>query len=307
MRRRDISTELKNFLSLGDPPSGVEFRVTSQIEDDSFTRKRIEYSGDEGDVIAAFLFLPHQPRNGCGVVAYHQHNGEFHLGKSEVAGLAGNNLQAFGPALAARGVAVLAPDAIGFEDRRAHTTGVEETGDDWLQHYNSMAYRLVNGDILMRKCLDDAQRAMTVLHSVDGIDTNRTGVVGHSYGGSTATYHAAVDERCRFVCASGSLCSFAGRQQEGTGINIFEVVPGIGQLLDAHDLVRSIAPRSQFYLSATSDPYSLDADEVITRSGAEHIEQMRVDGGHALDMQRHDSLIDWVLSRSENPAPDQSE
>jgi len=49
--------------------------------------------------VPALLLVPEHPC-GAGVVALHQHNSQWHLGKSEVAGLAGEPLQAFGPALA---------------------------------------------------------------------------------------------------------------------------------------------------------------------------------------------------------------
>lgn len=45
--------------------------------------------------------------NNPAVLINHQHNGERHLGKSEVCGLAGNPLQAFGPELARHGFVVL--------------------------------------------------------------------------------------------------------------------------------------------------------------------------------------------------------
>ncbi len=72
---------------------------------------RIEYQGVEGDLIPGILLTPKHKQSRGGVVVFHQHNGEFHLGKSEVAGDVGDQYQAFGPALARRGLAVLAPDA----------------------------------------------------------------------------------------------------------------------------------------------------------------------------------------------------
>lgn len=293
MSGKNITSELTGLLDLENPPAHLAVDVLSEDEFEGYTRRRIEYAGFENDVIPAYLFVPNRKVN-VGVVAFHQHNGEFHLGKSEIAGLVGDPLQAFGPVLAPLGVTVLAPDAVGFEDRRAHTSGISDTENDWLQHYNSMAYRLVNGGSLMRKCLDDARRALTVLADVEGMRVASLGVMGHSFGGSTATYVAAVDDRCEFVCASGSLCSFAKRQEEGTGINMFEVVPGIATMLDAHDLVASISPRHQFYISATSDPYSLDADDVIARSGTDGVKHLRVDGSHALDQHRFDAMVGWA-------------
>jgi dienelactone hydrolase len=280
------------------PPSAVSHRRLDRVETGSFARELIEYNGLEGDAIRAFLFLPRTSDAVGGVVAFHQHNGEFHLGKSEVAGLVGDRHQAFGPALAARGIAVLAPDAVAFEDRRAQAAGVEPADDDWLQHYNAMAYRLVDGDILMRKCLDDAQRALSVLLDLPMTRDSEVGVIGHSYGGTTAFYHAALDERCRFVCASGAVCSVKARQEAGTGINVFEVVPGLTKMLEAHDLVRAISPREFLVVSATNDPYAVDADAVVARAGAPGVIGLRVEGEHPLDQNRFDAIVDWVVKRA---------
>ena len=293
----DLVRTLREHLRLAEPDEVVVRRLES-VHEEGYVRERVEYTGLEGDPIAAYLCSPGDGRPRGAVLVFHQHAGQFHLGKSEVAGLAGDEFQAFGPALARAGFLVLAPDAITFEERRTSGQGMEVHEDDWLQHYNAMAYRLVDGDLLMRKCLDDAQRALTALLQVAGDDSLPVGVLGHSYGGLTALYHATVDQRCAFACVSGALCSFQRRTQDGTGINMFEVVPGLRELLDAHDLVRAIAPRPLLVVSATEDPYSLDADEVVRRAGTDSVAEIRVEGEHALDRERFDGIVDWVVERA---------
>ena len=117
-----FATTLRRRLGLADPVS-PDFQRGDTQAGDGFVRERIEYRGLEGDPIPAFLFTPKGRDALGGVVVYHQHNGEFHFGKSEVAGDVGDPFQAFAPALARRGVAVLAPDAITFEDRRGNVRG----------------------------------------------------------------------------------------------------------------------------------------------------------------------------------------
>ena len=78
------------------------------------------------------MLLPEKLDNNPAILINHQHNRERHLGKSEVCGLAGNPLQAFGPELARRGFVVLAPDTICFEDRRKNAKGIEPLVDDLL-------------------------------------------------------------------------------------------------------------------------------------------------------------------------------
>lgn len=296
----DPVARLRQQLGLASPVP-VAFETHDVLPFDGFDRVRLSYRGLEGDEIPAFLFTPRgQPLRG-GVVVFHQHNGEFHFGKSEVAGEVGSPYQAFGPALARRGLAVLAPDAISFEDRRGAVRGTEPDHYDWLQHYSAMSYRMLAGDLLMRKCLDDAQRALTVLPAVSGVDAAMVGVAGHSFGGYTALYHAALDIRCRFACISGAVCSFERRLRDGTGITLFETVPGLMRWLDTHDLLAAIAPRPTLVVSGTEDKYSRDADVVVARAGGDSITELRVDRGHALEQERFDAIVDWIAARVPRP------
>lgn len=292
----DLATTLRERLGLADPVP-MEFQRGEVEAFDGFDRERIEYRGLEGDLIPAFLFTPTGRDALGGVVVFHQHNGEFHFGKSEVAGEVGDAFQAFGPALARRGLAVLAPDAITFEDRRGAVQGVEPDYYDWLQHYNAMSYRLLDGDLLMRKCLDDAQRALSVLLQAAEMDARRVGVAGHSYGGYTALYHAAVDARCRFACISGAVCSFGTRRREGTGIVLFEAVPGLARQIDTHDVLSAIGPRPTMVVSGTGDKYSRDADQVVAKAAGDFITELRVDRGHALDRERFHAIVEWIVDR----------
>ncbi|WP_394001066.1 alpha/beta hydrolase family protein [Luteimonas sp. WGS1318] len=292
----DIGARLRERLGLA-PPAPVAFERGDVTAVDGYTRQRIEYRGLDGDTIPAFLFTPTaQPTRG-GVVVFHQHNGEFHFGKSEIAGDVGSPFQAFGPALARRGLAVLAPDALTFEDRRGQVHGVEPHDYDWLQHYSAMSYRLLDGDTLMRKGLDDAQRALSVLIDAAELDARRVGIAGHSYGGYTALYHAAVDPRCRFACISGAVCSFDTRRREETGITLFEAVPGLAQLIDTHDVLSAIAPRPTLVVSGTEDKYSRDADQVVAKVAGDFITELRVERGHALDQERFDAIVEWLVGR----------
>lgn len=300
MPRPDPAARLRAHLGL-EAPGPVEAHVGAPVCLDGYERRVVRYEGLEGDAIPAYLFTPLDREARGAVVVFHQHAGAFHLGKSEVAGLGGDPHQALGPALARRGVAVLTPDALTFEDRRAGASGTEPADGDWLQHYNALAYRLLEGDTLMRKHLDDAQRAVSVLGGLEA--PGRVGVVGHSFGGLEALYLAALDARVRFAVVSGALCSVGARVEAGTGINMFEVVPGLAGLVDAADLVRSIAPRPLLVVSSTDDPHSADADRVVEAAGAPSVEHVRVEGPHALDAGRVEVLLDWVEARAAEAGP----
>jgi dienelactone hydrolase len=300
---RELSTRLRQRLGLAQPTT-VNVQRSEPLDFEGYTRERIEYRGLEDDVISAFLFTPTQGKSIGAVVVFHQHNGEFHFGKSEVAGEVGDPFQAFGPALARRGLTVLAPDALTFEDRRGAVQGVQPDTYDWLQHYNALCYRLLQGDSLMRKGLDDAQRALSVLLQIADVDEDKVGIAGHSYGGYTALYQAALDTRCRFVCISGAVCSFETRRLAGTGITLFETVPGLALDLDTHDVLAAIAPRPTLVVSGSEDKYSGDADQVVAKAGGTHITELRVERGHALDQERFEAIVQWIVGRVHmDPSP----
>ena len=197
---------------------------------------------------------------------------------------------------------VLAPDSIAFEDRRAAGPGTDPREDDWEQHYNALAYRLVAGDTLMRKVIKDAMAAVSVLVARPDVKTDAVAALGHSYGGNTTLFLTAVDERVRFGCASGALASYRRKMADGTGIEMAEVIPGFTTRFDLEHVVAAIAPRRFLVVSGTEDKHAADAGELVDlalsafRSAPGALAYVRVGGGHALDAQRFDSIITWMIA-----------
>ena len=131
-----LRNEIAELIGISVPwnTTSVSYEVLNSVQEEGYTRQLISYLSDE-DKVSAFLLLPDKLGNNPAILISHQHNREHHLGKSEVCGIAGNPLQAFGPALAKQGFVVLAPDSICFEARREDPT-VE--GFDFGQHFQEM-------------------------------------------------------------------------------------------------------------------------------------------------------------------------
>jgi dienelactone hydrolase len=279
--------------------------VLSERRLDGYLELRVRYAGVE-EQIPALLLVPDGAGPFPAVLAHHQHNSQWHLGKSEVAGLAGDPLQAFGPALARAGLIVLAPDAVGFEDRRCTGAGIDEREDDWLQYFNEMAYRLVSGRLLATTVFGDAACGLSALLADERVDGSKLGVVGHSYGGYVSILLAALDERVGFACASGSACSYKRRMLDRSGIEFSMAIPGILKLADIDGLLGLIAPRPLLLLSATEDRYSADAPEVVqaatgaweARGAGDKLEHVRYKGGHALTPERTEKILSWVTGQA---------
>jgi pimeloyl-ACP methyl ester carboxylesterase len=258
--------------------------------------------------VEAFLFEPSVPRN-VGVVVLHQHNSQWHIGKSEVAGTMGDPFQAFGPALAQLGFTVLAPDALGFESRRAAATQRADseamapdgsTREDWLQFYNHAMHRIVRGELLMSRVVMDVASALAALRVL--APCAKVGLLGHSYGGMGALFAGALLDDVSFVVSSGALCSYRYKLEHGVGLDMSLVIPGFAKRLDLDDLLRCIAPRPALIVSSDEDPFSADAEELVARvqpcfeddAGRSNLHRIRSAGTHALDASRFESIVDWV-------------
>ncbi len=303
----DISNKLVELLQIEYPNSIPGFEILDTEKNDGYTQQLIEYIGFEKDKIRAYLIIPAGKGPFPGILIHHQHNSEWHLGKSEVAGLKGDPLNAFGPALAKSGFIVLAPDSVGFEDRRRTQSGTEKNEEtDWLHYYNGMAYRLVNGKLLLTTVLNDALIATELLASLVDVIPEKIGILGHSYGGNTSIFHAAVDEKVNFICTSGSAATFRNKIENETGLEMSLVVPGILNHMDIDDILYNSHVDNMLIVSSNDDIYSKDADSIVEsvqekmiQSGKTmNLEHKRFQGGHALTQERFDFIIDWISKRS---------
>ncbi len=295
-----IRKEIAELIGIQPPTTEetVDYKVLESIKEDGYTRQLIEYASGE-DKVSAYLLLPEKLGNNPAVLINHQHNREHHLGKSEVCGLAGNPLQAFGPELVKKGFVVLAPDSICFESRRKDPS-VE--GFDFWQHLNEMTYRILRGEWLMKKVLEDAMKGISLLASLPCVDEQRIGTLGHSYGGNTVLFLSAMDERISFACASGSACTFEHRMKNGVGIELASVIPGFHGKYDVDDLVKCIAPRKLLLVSSEEDKYSMDAPYIVEKAGEKYAQlgapqnlyHKRYRGTHALTEERFADILKWV-------------
>jgi len=301
MAASDLRARLADLLRFDVPAAAPAVAVIERCARDGYAEETVVFAGFEGDV-PAYRLVPPGDGPFPAVVAFHQHASQWHLGKSEVAGRAGNPLQAFGPALARRGVVVLAPDAVGFEDRRASGPGVAPRDGDGPQHHNEMAYRLVAGGLLATTVLRDAAAAVSVLAADPRVISGAVGALGHSYGGNTTVFLAALDERVAFAAASGAACTYRRRMADRTGIELASIVPGILQVADLDDIAGLVAPRPLLLVSAPDDRYAADAEAIATaiapRFPPGAFEHARFDGGHALTPERFALIVDRVAERA---------
>ncbi len=307
--QNNITRDISALLCLkSDLPNIIEHNIVRSEIKEGYEQQLVIYK-NEGSKIPAFLLIPDNAQNCPAIIIHHQHNGQRNFGKSEVCGLIGDPLQAFGPQLAKRGFVVLCRDSICFEDRRINTTGIcpLDNDEDFLQHYNEMCYRIIKGDTLMRTVISDAMAGVTVLENLPYVDKQKVGTLGHSYGGNTVLFLMAIDKRIRYGCASGCACTFKNRMENRVGIEMASVIPRFYEKYDIDDLVKCIAPNELLIVSADDDKYSKDADFICQQAksvyadlnSGDNIQHKRYHGGHALTRDRFDYMVNWLCDRVE--------
>jgi dienelactone hydrolase len=235
----------------------IEPEVLAEEDCGRFVRQSVGYSVEQGERIRAFVLIPKGLTDRApAVFCHHQHAGQFHLGKSEVVGLSGDPDQAFGAELAERGYVVIAPDALGFEDRNwSFPTGEAE--------YFELASRLVRGRTMLAKVLHDVSVAIDFLETMPEVDRTRIGFLGHSYGGRMAIWAPAIDQRFRASVSNCGCVNYKNSLVREAGIQMEFCVPGILGLGDVEDVVGLVAPRALRIQAASEDKWSRGAEEIV--------------------------------------------
>tara|TARA_Y100001934_G_scaffold283431_1_gene403208 strand:- start:4091 stop:4939 length:849 start_codon:yes stop_codon:yes gene_type:complete len=202
----------------------------------------ITYEGEPHDTIPAILLIPdgvNAKNPAPAVCVWHQHNGQWHLGKSEPAGLAGNPMHHTGVALAKLGFIVLCPDTLGFEDR---AKGFSLSGGN-LERFLYLKY-VIRGKTLAWKSIVDMRRAVDFLTSLAIVNSDSIGSYGHSMGSTHAYMVGPWEPRIKATVCNCCLPTYEAIEQNELLHCFHNYVTGIFPDADTPDIVSLIAPRA---------------------------------------------------------------
>ncbi len=222
-------------------PCLLEAEVRGTSEHDGFRIESVTYAVEPGDRVPALLLVPdgvsaQQPA--AAVCVWHQHAGQWHLGKSEPAGLAGNAMHHTGAALAREGYVVLCPDALGFEEREQ---GYKLKGRD-LERFLFLKY-VVDGKCMAWKNILDMRRAVDYLVSRPEVQAENIGCYGHSMGSTHTWLVGPWEPRLKALVGNCCLPTYAGIHEKELLHCFPNFIPGIFQYGDTPDIAALIAPR----------------------------------------------------------------
>ena len=235
----------KLLTCLGGPwpePCELKPQVKKKVQKDGYRLEYLDYEVEEGDRVPAILLVPDsvkETKSAPAITIWHQHNGQWHLGKSEPAGLAGNPEHHTGVALAKLGYVVMCPDALCFEGRQDPE---EKLKGGRYERYEFLRY-VVAGKSMAWKNILDMRRAIDYLASRPEVDTNRMGCYGHSMGSTHTWLVGPWDERLKVLVANCCLPTYSAINRTKILHCFPNFIPGLHAFGDTPDIAALIAPR----------------------------------------------------------------
>ena len=216
-----------------------------------YRRKLISYAVEADERAYAYLGIPLKlDAPAPAIVALH---GTYKYGKKRVAGLIENPDKAYLDHLCRRGYVVIAPEHF-VSGHRIPKEGPYETGEFYKKHRNWTA---------VGKFTYEHSIAIDVLQSLDEVDDERIGALGHSLGGHGTFFLAAYDDRIKAsACNCGASFFRHNPRVEAWSRDRWYVyfkpireglLKGEMPQIDFHEIIALIAPRAFLDLSGLND------------------------------------------------------
>lgn len=305
-RREDLFSHLKEWCGEIPARGNLEVEEIWRREYGAHTEIKLTYEGDPGERIPAYLLLPRSEANSPlpAILAAHQCACFCDIGKEQVVGKCVDLPdQAYGLELVRKGFVVLAPDA----------NKVGERYDPTLREAWQTAFRDIKdqracctapggswGPIRWKRVFD-AMRGIDLLCSLEAVDSNRIGMIGHSLGADTILWTMPLDARIRAAVISGGGLMHDGRPYG----------------LPYADILSLLAPRPFLevtgyydYTNCEGKASSLGIDQRMQKKRDAHSEALRVykllgsevalrrfefDGGHEFPQEARDEAYTWLI------------
>lgn len=219
-----------------------------------YSRQLISYAVEEGERAHAYLAVPHRAAGNTeklpAIVVMH---GTFEKGIEQAAGLVDDATKAHLHHLAQAGYVVIAPEHF-VSGRRIPPEGSYDTARFHQKHPEWTA---------VGKFTYEHSIAIDVLETLDAIDKDRIGAMGHSLGGQGTIFLSAYDTRVKAAVDNCSAAFFRHNDhvehwsRDHWYVYFKHIRPKLmeGQLppIDFHEVMALSAPRAFLDVSALND------------------------------------------------------
>jgi dienelactone hydrolase len=216
--------------------------VRETIKKDGYRIESLYYDVQPGERIPALLLIPDGvtvSNPAPGIAVWHQHNGQYYLGKSEPAGLEGNPMHHTGVALALEGYVVLCPDSLCFGERQ-DPTGKLKSGE--YERFEFLYY-IERGRCLAWKDILDMKQTISMLCSRPEVKAESIGCYGHSMGSTHSWLVGPLEPKIKCVIGNCCLPTYEAIEQEHLLHCFPNFVPGWLKYGDTPEIASLIAPR----------------------------------------------------------------
>lgn len=191
-------------MMLGEAPvtsgDAVNAEILAEAPRDGYRELKVQFPSGTGDMIKGYLLVPNRAtpsRRRPAIMALHATG----PGATQAVGLTPKEGREYGRELAQRGYIVLAVDTIAAGERIYKDSGSYDTSEFYRRFPNWSA---------IGKMIHDHQRGLDYMSSLDIVDPQRIGCIGHSLGGYNAFFLQAFDSRIKATVTSCGLSPMGG-------------------------------------------------------------------------------------------------
>ena len=235
------------------PPLDVQVHETVEVPE-GYTRKLISYAVEADERVHAYLAIPkRQPGESAKLPAIVVLHGTFPKGIEQAAGLVDDATKAHLHHLVQRGYVVIAPEHF-VSGRRTPPEGAYDTTRFHQKHPDWTA---------VGKFTYEHSITIDVLETLDTVDMDRIGAMGHSLGGQGTIFLSAYDTRVKAAVDNCSAAFFRHNSavehwsRDHWYVYFKHIRPQLleGQLppIDFHEIMALSAPRAFLDVSALND------------------------------------------------------
>lgn len=244
-QRRVLERQWRGFLGPMPEPGPLNLRILNSEQVGTVQRQLVEYDAEPGQRVQGYLLRPQGLAGRLpAIVGLHQ---TTDASIDEIAGVSGPDAMQLGLKLAQRGFVVMCPRCFLWQDVTSLNAAVERH-----RERNPRATG-------MAKMLYDARRAVDVLESLDDVDRDRIGSIGHSLGAKEVLYLAAFDARIKAAVSCEGGLGFRSTNWDAP----WYLGPAIRDPefpLNHHQLLALIAPRPFLVIGGEAGPGAADGD-----------------------------------------------
>ena len=222
----------------------LDLKIISETIGEGYIRQTISFASETGDRIPALLYIPANIQKDKILPAMLALHPTGPLGKLIVAGEGPLDNRQYGLELAQRGYVVLCPDYPSF--------------GDYDYDFEQDAY--VSGTM---KGIFNHMRCVDLLESLEYVDPEKIGVIGHSLGGHNAMFVGVFDQRLKVIVSScgwtpfhdyyeGNIKGWTSPRYMPRLKDIYNLDPDLVPF-DFYEVVAALAPRPFFSSSPLND------------------------------------------------------